>query len=162
MRYTVGLGTAILLLCWTGTTMRVPRSWTDKPLCDTERDPEWPLAYSKYRGQQVEGKGRTSDNLQDDRHSCDRRGVHSKCHICEDIECGENMDTTCAYQLQGVNSSSLATNIPTTSDTPWAVGGAHRNDFGNASTSRVCVMLSGGHCIRPFGKPLALEQAPVA
>lgn len=51
-----------------------------------------------------------------------------------------------------VNVSSLSTNIPVVSDTPWVVGGSHRNDFGNALVSRVCVMLSGGACLEPFGQ----------
>eukprot|EP00903_Cladosiphon_okamuranus_P018631 g17149.t3 len=65
--------------------------------------------------------------------------------------CGEDLNSECSYQLQGVNASLLATNIPAISDTPWAVGGSHRNDFGGASVSRVCVMLSGGACLEPHG-----------
>lgn len=52
---------------------------------------------------QVEAKGRTNTNLQDERHACDRRGVRSKCHMCENIMCGEDLDSECSYQLQGVS-----------------------------------------------------------
>lgn len=52
---------------------------------------------------QVEKKGRTNTNLQDERHECDRRGVRSKCHVCEDIKCDEDLGSTCEYQLQGVS-----------------------------------------------------------
>lgn len=55
-----------------------------------------------------------------------------------------------------MNASLLATNIPAVSDTPWAIGGSHRNDFGGASVSRVCVMLSGGACLEPHGAGVAL------
>ncbi|CAM9556663.1 unnamed protein product, partial [Sphacelaria rigidula] len=52
---------------------------------------------------QVEGKGKVNTNVQDDRHACDRRGVRSKCHLCEDIACGNDLNSTCGYQLQGVS-----------------------------------------------------------
>ena len=40
-------------------------------------------------------------------------------------------------------------NVPTVSDTPSAGDSiAHQNDFGKAN--RVCVMLSGGHCVSPY------------
>ena len=39
----------------------------------------------------------------------------------------------------------LPQNTPTVSDTPFAVGGKHRNDFGSAE--RVCVMLTSGACL---------------
>ncbi|CAM9450628.1 unnamed protein product [Ascophyllum nodosum] len=140
-------GTAGLVL-----SMRIPRPWRDDfSACEMVRDPNWPFVYSKHRDQKVERNGRVNTNLQDERHQCGRRGVRSKCHLCEDIACGDSLDSTCSYQLQGVNASLLATNIPAVSDTPWAVGGGHRNDFGNASVSRVCVMLSGGSCLEPFG-----------
>ncbi|CAM9983282.1 unnamed protein product [Ectocarpus sp. 6 AP-2014] len=131
--------------------MRIPRPWSERSSCERAVEPVWPFVYSKYRGQEVEAKGRTNTNLQDERHECDRRGVRSKCHVCEDIVCGENLDADCSYQLQGVNASLLATNIPSVSDTPWAVGGSHRNDFGSASVSRVCMLLSGGACLEPLG-----------
>ncbi|CAM9756937.1 unnamed protein product [Scytosiphon promiscuus] len=131
--------------------MRIPRPWSGQSSCNRTVDPSWPFAYSKHREQEVETKGRTNTNLQDQRHQCDRRGVRSKCHVCEDIACGEGLNSECSYQLQGVNASMLATNVPVVSDTPWAVGGSHRNDFGAASVSRVCMMLSGGTCLEPFG-----------
>lgn len=52
-------------------------------------------------------------------------------------------------QLQGVPAFELATNIPTVTDSPWAVNGDFRYDFGNPNTSHVCVMLSGHTCIEP-------------
>lgn len=51
-----------------------------------------------------------------------------------------------------MNASLLATNIPSVSDTPWAVGGSHRNDFGSTSVMRVCMLLSGGACLEPLGE----------
>ncbi|CAM9457173.1 unnamed protein product [Chrysoparadoxa australica] len=132
--------------------MRVPRSWTDKPWCEKMSDPEWPLAYSKYIGQgtgSIETKGRVNSNLQDLRHSCDFRGVESKCHRCRESACGAALENTCGMQLQGVASADLSINMPTVSDTPWAVGGAHRNDFDGAGATHTCLMLSGGECIEP-------------
>ena len=75
------------------------------------------------------------------RHVCDTRGVRSKCHVCEDFEC--QGDDLCHFQLQGVKWEDMSQNIPTVSDVPWAVGGRHRYDFGGATTSHVCVYLSG-------------------
>eukprot|EP00554_Chaetoceros_debilis_P016874 CAMPEP_0194126972 /NCGR_PEP_ID=MMETSP0150-20130528/60272_1 /TAXON_ID=122233 /ORGANISM="Chaetoceros debilis, Strain MM31A-1" /LENGTH=2248 /DNA_ID=CAMNT_0038820867 /DNA_START=651 /DNA_END=7398 /DNA_ORIENTATION=- len=99
-----------------------------------------------------EQKGRTSSNRQDVRHECQTRGVQSKCHICEEIQCGTkigigiendaNASTsssssggTCHFQLQGVSTSQMSHNIPTVSDVPWAVNGRHRYDFGGMSSS---------------------------
>ena len=92
------------------------------------------------------------------RHECNRHGTESKCHICEDIACG-NADedpSTCAFQLQGVKWEHMSTNIPTVSDTPWAVGGRHRNDFGRTEhidgsgrNTHTCLMINSGHCINP-------------
>ena len=44
----------------------------------------------------------------------------------------------------------LSKNIPTVSDTAWAVGPAvtHRYDFQQAE--RLCVMISGGYCVSPY------------
>jgi len=108
-------------------------------------NPEWPFAYSKYAGQVEEIKGRTSTNLQDMRHTCTAPGVESKCHICEDIVC-EGVDNICSYQIQGVSTSEMSVNIPTVSDVPWAVNGAHRYHFNNSDTSHVCMFLAGGDC----------------
>jgi len=108
------------------------------------------MSYSKYLGQTLESKGRTNSNLQDMRHHCTTRGVESKCHICEDIACGEDLDQICQHQIQGVDWDLISANIPTVSDAPWAVNGSHRNDFGGQSTSHVCLVVSGGHCISPF------------
>ena len=40
----------------------------------------------------------------------------------------------------------MSKNIPTVTDVPWSVGGAHRFDFGHAQTSHVCLHLSGDDC----------------
>lgn len=122
--------------------MRVTRPWSTKHWCDSVRKPEWPFAYSKYHGQVEETKGRVSTNEQDMRHECDLRGVQSKCHICEDIDCGENMSMTCNFQIQGIHSDEMSINIPTVTDVPWAVEGRHRYDFRNAS--HICMYQSGG------------------
>ena len=118
--------------------MRITRPWSTKHWCESVRKPEWPFAYSKYKGQVEETKGRVSTNEQDMRHKCETRGVQSKCHICEDIFCGA--DDVCHFQIQGVQYDKMSSNIPTVSDIPWAVGGNHRYDFGNAS--HICLHLS--------------------
>ena len=60
--------------------------------------------------------------LQDMRHKCVTYGGESKCHICEEIENG-----TINYQLQGVAWEEMAHNIPTVTDSPFAVCRAHHN-----------------------------------
>lgn len=90
-------------------------------------------------------QGRVNSNDQDFRHECQSRGGRSKCHICEEIECSSDTGF-CQLQLQGVNSSEMSINIPTVSDTSWAVGGSFRHDYGSNSTSHFCVMLTGGNC----------------
>lgn len=135
--------------------MQITRPWTTKHWCESVIRPEWPFAYSKYNGQLEEIKGRVSTNLQDMRHECDVRGVQSQCHICEDIACGsdENKDQTCHFQIQGVSWEDMSVNIPTVSDVPWAVNGSHRYDFGGASTTHVCMYLSGTPpCQSSFGE----------
>src|SRR3546814_4474387 len=92
-------------------------------------------------------QGRSVSNAQDFRHECQAQGGRSKCHICEKISCGDGH--TCDMQLQGVQTSDMSTNIPTVTDSAWAVGGLFRYDFGNPNTSHVCVMLSGHTCIEP-------------
>ena len=124
--------------------MRTARPWSEKPWCETVEAPEWPLAYQKYKGQAVESKGRVNSNAQDMRHKCVTHGGESKCHVCEEIE-----DGAINYQLQGVAWEEMAHNVPTVTDSPWAVGGSHRFDFGNPLTTQVCVMLSGRNCLRP-------------
>jgi len=74
------------------------------------------MAYQKYAHQSVESKGRVNSNLQDMRHKCVTYGGESKCHICEEIENG-----TINYQLQGVAWEEMAHNIPTVTDSPFAV-----------------------------------------
>jgi hypothetical protein len=68
--------------------MHVPRSWTEKHWCLSVVDTQWPFAYSKYHGQAFETQGRAISSEQDVRHVCSRYGTESKCHICEDIACG--------------------------------------------------------------------------
>jgi len=43
----------------------------------------------------------------------------------------------------------MAINVPVASDTPWAVGGAHRKDFGGSAVTHFCVFSTGGECILP-------------
>jgi hypothetical protein len=127
---------------------KMHQAWSTKHWCESVLVPEWPLEYGKTAGQTLELKGRTSSSAQHFGHSCMRRGAQSKCHRCEEIECD---GSRCQYQLQGIPYAALPLNLPAATDTPWAVGGAHRNDFGNASTAGVCVMLSGGPCVDPVG-----------
>ncbi|KAG5183802.1 hypothetical protein JKP88DRAFT_257596 [Tribonema minus] len=141
--------------------MRVPRNWTNRTACEVLTSPGWPLAYSKYSAQMYEDKGRVNSNLQDMRHECARPGMQSKCRICEDIACGANNTCSCPFQLQGTNYSALSVNIPTVSDTPWAVGGSHRNDFAGVNTTHTCLMLSGGHCTDPTTSTTDFSSCPV-
>ena len=129
--------------------MQIHRTWTSRPWCQVVEEPYWPMAYQKKNGQILEEKGRVADNVQDMRHACTLTGGRSKCHLCEDMVCGTNMDQTCAYQLQGISSSDMTINIPTVTDVPWSVGGSHRYDFNGGS--HMCLMLSGGECITPTG-----------
>ncbi len=141
--------------------MKIRRPWTTKHWCASVIEPEWPFAYSKYEHQIEESKGRVSSNKQDVRHKCQTQGVQSKCHICENIQCGENDDdvwTTkknststnsnsawkmCHFQLQGVQWDEMSKNIPTVTDVPFAVGGTHRYDYGGENTTHVCMYMSG-------------------
>lgn len=63
--------------------------------------------------------------------------------------CGKGIDAhLCQFQIQGiVDVSYLPSNIPTVTDTPFALGPAvqHRFDFGNAN--QVCLFLQGGECL---------------
>lgn len=141
----------LLLILWTfvlqpGFSMRIHRPWSDKHWCSSVEDPEWPFAYEKYADQDVETKGRVNSNKQDMRHSCQSRGVESKCHICENFACNMNYDSICSLQFQGVSSSNISRNVATLSDSPWPIGGNHRNDFGNVNTSHICVSISGNEC----------------
>ena len=75
-------------------------------------------------------------------------GGNSKCHICEDILCsGEG--GKCYLQLQGIDRNAMSFNIPTVSDTAWAIKGSYKRDFGGSSVSHFCVFTSGGECILP-------------
>jgi len=104
------------MICGLADSMRTARPWTEKHWCDSVENPEWPMAYQKYSTQSVESKGRVNSNVQDMRHKCVTYGGESKCHICEDIE-----DDTIKYQLQGVAWEEMAHNIPTVTDSPFAV-----------------------------------------
>ena len=106
--------------------------------------------YAKFHGDLWERKGRENPDEQDDRHQCNVRGVQSKCHRCEVVACGSRNRYRCNYQLQGVAPAELPQNVPTASDSPWAVNGSHRYDFGSDSTTHVCVVTSGGNCTNPL------------
>jgi hypothetical protein len=128
--------------------MVVRRPWTTQHWCRSVESAQWPFAYQKSPSQRVEWKGRENSNAQDMRHTCAVLGGASKCHRCEDIACGTAKAATCAYQIQGVDWALLPANIPTVTDVPWAVGGSHRYDYGNAQA--LCLFLSGGDCVTPF------------
>ena len=134
-------------------SLQITRPWTTQHWCKSVVDPKWPFAYSKYVGHKEETKGRVSTNAQDLRHVCRSEGVESKCHICEDIQCGGQKNKTCHFQIQGVDWKDMSKNIPTVSDMPWAVGGKNRFDFGGNTTTHVCLYLSSdGACQSNFGK----------
>ena len=129
--------------------LREFRSWSTRSSCDKAADPNYPFAYSKYAEQVEENKARVNSNKQDFRHGCTNRGGRSKCNICEDIICNStyNRDPVtkqgqCFLQLQGVDATAMSQNIPTVTDTAWAVGGKHRKDFGGPTVSHFCVMTS--------------------
>ena len=127
--------------------MRVFKSWDTRNLCEKIQRPLWPFAY--YKNEDIEHKGRVTSNFQNLGHTCQTKGTKSKCHRCEVFRCNGLSETgTCPMQLQGVDKSLMPKNIPTNSDTPWAINGVHRNDFGGAGTW-VCTMLSGGKCVNP-------------
>lgn len=144
----------LVLLLPTCLGMQIHRHWTTQHWCDSVINPQWPQAYAKYVGQPMEEtKGRVSSNRQDVRHECDRRGVRSKCHLCEEIACGAQINQTCGqFQLQGVSWRELSSNIATVTDVPWAVNGSHRYDFGGSTTTHVCMYLSStSPCQSSFG-----------
>ena len=114
--------------------LREFRTWSNRTACQNAVLPGYIFAYSKYAGQLVESKGRTNSNLQDFRHECQLKGGTSKCHICEDVACGSDLQGgLCHLQLQGVSSGDMSTNVPVVTDAAWAVapgGGTFRKDFG--------------------------------
>jgi hypothetical protein len=148
-----GLTLMVLASCATwqaATGWRQFNAWSTRQWCEQVEEPAWPFAYSKLSSAATfEGKGRTLSNAQNMGHVCAVRGARSKCHVCEAIACGTALADTCQYQLVGVDWSALPVNLPTASDTPFAVGPlvTHRADFGNAA--RVCVLLSAGQCVTP-------------
>lgn len=134
-------------------------TWSDRQWCEQVVDPLWPYAYDKFPGSPLsasgmrssafysEHKGRTASNYQNMEHICDIRGVESKCYRCEPIACGTDLSSICQYQLQGVLWDELPKNIPTITDSPFAVGPLvlHRHDFAHAE--RICVITSGQECV---------------
>ena len=112
-------------------------------------DANYPFAMEKYAGMVYEGKGRVNSNKQDFRHDCQVLGGKSKCNLCEDIDCASTKDSTCFLQLQGVDGKNMSKNIPTITDTAWAVGGAHRKDWGGSTVSHYCVFLGHDECVVP-------------
>eukprot|EP00924_Labyrinthula_sp_SR-Ha-C_P014134 snap_masked-scaffold_77-processed-gene-0.38-mRNA-1 protein AED:0.12 eAED:0.12 QI:0/-1/0/1/-1/1/1/0/1936 len=96
----------------------------------------------------METKGRRASNIQYIGEECKVRQILKKCFRCEESLCDGTENDGC-LQMQGISNTALAVNIPSVSDTPWAVNGSHRNDFGNKHTTHVCVMLSSGDCIKP-------------
>ena len=126
------------------TPMRIHRPWTTKQWCSSVTSPAFPHAYSKHSLQTSEIKSRVSSSLQDNRHTCTVAGVQSRCHICEDIKCGDDLNQTCNYQLQGVAVGEMSVNIPSVTDIPFAVGGTHRYDYGGGS--HVCLHLTADMC----------------
>jgi len=133
--------------------LREFRTWSNRTACQNAVLPGYIFAYSKYAGQLVESKGRTNSNLQDFRHECQLKGGTSKCHICEDVACGSDLQGgLCHLQLQGVSSGDMSTNVPVVTDAAWAVapgGGTFRKDFGGSAVTHACVFLTGGVCIAP-------------
>lgn len=148
------------------------KSWSTRNWCEQIIDPLWPYAYSKAIGLKSpasassfaslpaieygqglsELKGRTASNFQNMGHECTVGGAYSRCSICEMFACGDNREETCAFQIQGITWETLPINVPTVSDTPFAVGAnvLHRNDFSNAD--RVCVITSSGTCLESAGR----------
>mmetsp|Transcript_34542 Transcript_34542/g.55147 ORF Transcript_34542/g.55147 Transcript_34542/m.55147 type:complete len:2065 (+) Transcript_34542:19-6213(+) len=139
---------ALSLLVGLCTGMRLHRPFSEESMCEKIVKPHWPFSYAKEEGQQIDNIGRTASSLKHIGHPCTTRGVNSKCHYCEEFPCGDDLGDTCYFQLQGVDPSKIRGNILTIGDTPWAIGGSHRNDFGSPATTHVCVLLSGGPCVR--------------
>jgi hypothetical protein len=100
--------------------MQAHKPWTTVHWCDSIVEPHWPFAYAKLRNQTLEAKGRTAVNFQNTGHDCTTRGAHSKCHICMDITNTLN-GLLANFQYQGVHYPYLPLNVPTISETPWAV-----------------------------------------
>ena len=152
------------------------KTWSDRNWCEQTIDPLWPYSYSKTpledaatlaaqlgaaaaasaAGSAVlvgsEPKGRTASNFQNMGHECTVGGAASRCSLCETFACGDGYASSCAFQIQGIAWSTLPRNVPTASDTPFAVGPGvlHRNDFAHAE--RVCVLTSPGACLYGTGR----------
>ena len=122
-------------------------------------DPELNTSNSSSSSSFLEEKGFiSSSNRQDMRHVCQTQGFRSKCHVCESFACGSSSSTTtttsnetqkqqqkqqtCHFQIQGISTSQMSINIPTSTNVPWAVNGRHRYDYGGSNTTHVCMYLS--------------------
>ena len=126
--------------------LRVHLPWAVRHWCDVIFDPHWPFAYQKELTQVFEEKGLVASSYQHMGHVCTTRGARTKCYRCEPIVCGPDMDEECNFQLQGVIWENLPKNIPTITNTPWAVGVTVQHRYDYARAERVCVMLSSGDC----------------
>lgn len=60
--------------------MQIRRTWTTKHWCESAIEPEWPFAYSKYKEQKEETKGRVSWAVNGS-HRYDFGGEHTT-HVC--------------------------------------------------------------------------------
>ncbi len=143
---------AAMLAAWAAhaSAWRSYQTWDTRHWCERVQSPLWPFAYRKS-DLTLETKGRVVSNTQDLRHTCTIRGARSICHRCEDFVCNLGIASgqhICNMQIQGIEWLRLPPNVPTVTDTPFAVGPAvrHRNDFTNAD--RVCLFLQGGACLR--------------
>lgn len=141
------IAVAVAALWAPALAMRTHPASAAAPWCSVATSPHWPFAYSKVPEQTVESKGRTASNQQSLGHECTTRGARSKCNRCEPFLCAGGT-AQCELQFQGADWAAQAHNVPTVSDTPWAVGGAHRQDY--AEAQRICLMLSRGHCVEPW------------
>jgi len=139
-----------LLLCFTimspADALRVHLPWAIRHWCDVVEEPHWPFSYQKELTQVFEEKGLVATSYQHMGHQCTTQGARTKCKRCEPIACSADLDETCAYQIQGMNWNNLPKNIPTITNTPWAVGVAVQHRYDYARAERVCVMLTGGDC----------------
>lgn len=113
---------------------------TRESWCNSVVDPPWPFAYNVSSIRQ--------GSMTRYSRECSVYGVQAECHRCESIPCGPSLNQTCSYQIQGVEWTSLPSNTPTNTRQVWAVGGAFRYDYANAT--HFCVFLSDGQCTSPY------------
>jgi hypothetical protein len=97
------------------------------------------------------------------RHSRSQQRIHilstSGCCLGNEPQPSETWRRFSQATFPPPSQENMAHNVPTVSDSPWAVGGRHRYDFGSGDTSRVCVMVSGGYCSAPHNATSATVQA---